>query len=518
MSESLSIGESQRTAEHTQRYYELREEQRDARLLDLEVQKRLFASSQELLLQFYTLMRNMLVHSKENEAVQQNLQRLHKAIAQIFDYEYEIHIEYTGTDFLINERWSKLARKYQDVCAKLGDALSAREIGGIWISAIPQPEQLLSFVERLISIDPTHTTNPFSLLQTQLWRRNFDWISLEKYVAAIDGHKELLSPIDTVRQTYFQAIQMVQQLHFQVEQERPLKLKSAKHVIQALIDIFGGRRYSEHADLLFMYTQLKNILEYRYSHSVNVAVHVIGFAHYLGLNRSLQRDLGIAALLYDSGMIKLPSALLDNPQLSPQDRQLLEQHPIFAIPIILRTPFIDSTILRTVNITFGHHLGAIEGGYPLFGQGLSSLFAQIIAIVDLYDAMCTPQVHRQKLYTSPEALAKLAVIPERFLHQPLVRQFINWLGPLPIGTLLRLHEGSLGYVYRASANPMLRDRPIIKVLQSNNCPAGSFIDLTQISPQGLPYWQIAEIIRPNETIPQQLLLFDLLPKKIVGEN
>ncbi len=490
-------------------YYDL-EDDRDARLLDLEVQKRLIELSQELLLHFYTLMRTLTFHSQDNEAVQHNLYRFHDAIREIFEHEYEIHVEFTGTDFLINERWSKLARRFQDVCNKLGNTLKALQIGGFWISGVPDPQQLLQFVERVVAITPEKTENPFSMLQTQLWRRNFDWITLEKYCDQQNWETGRLGANETIRQTYFQAVQVVQQLQSQAQQDRPIKLKSAKRVVQSLIDLFDNPRYEDHLDLLQLLTHLKDSVDYRYSHPVNVAILSIGFGHHLGLQRTLRRDLGIAALLYDTGLLALPQHLLEHPPTNPTERQKLEQHPELAIPMILHTSFIDSTILRTINTTFGHHLGAREGGYPAYGQGLSSLAPQLIAIADMFDNMCSPQPHKQQALTPTEALAEIARMPEQFVSPMLSRQFVNWLGPLPLGSLVRLHEGSIGYVCRQPEDHQHRDRPFVKVLQSPNVPIGSYINLNEKAPTGRHFWNIQEILQPQHPTIQQLYMADIL--------
>lgn len=230
------------------RVYEL-EQNRDARILDLEVQKRLINLSQELLLHFFTLMRTLTFHEHDNEAVQHNLLRFHQAIQDIFEFEHEIHVEFTGTDFLVNERWSKLARRFQDACLKLGDFLSRREVGGFWLTAVPSPQQLLEWVQRFVLVDPDRVQNPFSALQTQFWQRNFEWITLEKYVEHQNWEAGRLAARDTIRQTYFQAIQVVQQLQSQIQQDRPLKLKFAKRVVQSIVELFDNPRYQEDLDL-----------------------------------------------------------------------------------------------------------------------------------------------------------------------------------------------------------------------------------------------------------------------------
>ncbi|TNE50576.1 MAG: hypothetical protein EP343_07775 [Deltaproteobacteria bacterium] len=504
-----SLATAEASSYRAQQSYQLEQDQ-DARLLDIEVQKRLVTLSQELLLHMFTLMRTLSFHEYDNDAVQHNLQRLHQAMQEIFEYEYEIHVECTGSDFLINERWSKLARRFHDVCSRLIEFLLKRGIGGLWFTAVPTPNQLLEFVTRMVKVDPDHSENPFAQVQTQLWQRGLEWVTLEKYVEYENWEAGRLGPRDTIKQTYFQAIQVVQQLHAQVQHDRPLKLKMAKRVIQSMVDIFDSPRYQDELPLLLHLTQAKKTVDYRYAHHVNVAILAMGLGKHLGLSRTLRRDLGISALLYDSGMLRLPDHLLEPHQLSAEERQAIEKHPVLAIPVLLHTSFIDSTVLRTVNTTFGHHLGAREGGYPNYGKGLTSLSPQIIALADLFDAMCTPQPYKTKTLTPTEALAELARMPDRFINPTLSRQFVNWLGPLPLGTLVRLHEGSIGYVYQFVENSPHRDRPYVKILQSRNVPAGTYVNLSQADGSGQYHWNVAEVLTTSHVELQSIYLIDLI--------
>ncbi len=494
-------------SEEIHHLYDL-EDYRDTKVVDVEVQKKLLKVSQELLIRLYTLMRTLKFHYHDNQAVQQTLEQLYRAVKELFEYEYEIHIEFTGTDFLVNERWSKLARQYQELCAKLGDEWRKREIGGLWITTLPPKEGLLQFVELIVSVDPAQMANPFALIQSQLWRKKLHWVSLEKFVEIENWEKDKLEPREAIRQVYFQAIEAMKQIQVQVESGRPIKLKIAKRVIQSLIGLIETPHFAEELPLLLSLVHLKGWTEYSLSHPVNVAVLAVGWGVSMQLPRLFLRDLGISSLMADSGLIKLmaENSLEDLKQLP---REIFEKHPTEAIPILLQTSLIDSTILRSTNVAFTHHSGWQSGGFPPFARGLNCLSAQIIAISEYYDALISPESPAQRTLTPPEALGELAIVPPSYFHSPLVKLFISWLGPIPIGTFVKLSDGSAGYVWLKSADPQAPHRPVVKILKSANFRPGQLLDLSQYAGSGYNL-EIAEIVPPHNREYQLLLMADLL--------
>ncbi len=481
------------------------EDQRDTKVLDLEAQKKLIQLSQQMLVKFYTLMRTLTFHYNDNEAVQAALEQLNSAITELFEYEYEIHIEFTGTDFLVNERWSRLNRQYQELCNNLGREWKRREIGGMWITALPTKRQLLQFVELLLKVDPDQMSNPFALIQTQLWRRGFHWVTLEKYVEFEDWEKDKLTPRQAIKQVYFQALEVMKQFQAQIQGERPLKLKMAKRVIQSLIRVMETPHYANTLPLLLALTQIKGAVEYQLTHPINTAILAVGWGFSMQMDRLFLRDLGISALLADSGLIQRLSYLEEpNPKLLPPEEY--ERHPVDAIPHLLHTTLIDSTILRSVNVSFSHHLGWKGGGFPTFGRGINSLSAQMIAIVQMYDELTSPDSPREHTYSPPEALVELATVPSHHFVPNLVKLFISWIGPFPIGTLVQLNDGSLGYVWLKSQNPAVTHKPIVKILKSNYFPPGTIINLAENNPP----LEISNVLRNDLGEAQQLMLNELI--------
>ncbi len=471
--------------------------QDDNRVIDQDLQQQLLLLSQEILIQFHTLLRTTTFHLMNNRASLQVIDKILSSFQVLLQYEYEIHIEYTGSDFLVNERWTRLSRRYQEAFKNLKEMFALRKIGSLWISALPSREDLGIFVSLFHSIS-TDSEDPFHELQSLLWQHQIEWLSITKFEESLLRDVPRLNLHTYVRQTYFYAIHTTQQLYVQASQSKPLKLKTAKRIIQAFVEIFVNPRARQEVDFLLFLTQIKNSMGFIYNHAVNVAILSIGFAHSLGLSRNTLRDIGIAAILHDIGQVKIPKHILENPHRQGHDKLLYERHPVFAVPLILNTSFIDSAILRSVNIAFSHHLGIQHGGYPDYGWGTQSLASQIIQIADLFDEMTTFRKGHPPAKAPPVALAEIAMMPRSQLHSILVRKFIDWYNPMPLGTVVRLQTGEIGYVILAREEGRPHDRPVIQIISLQSPRYGESVDLMEVDENGRYLWHIQEILTARD--------------------
>ena len=102
--------------------------------LDADQQQELARASQDLLINLHTLLRTTTFHDAQNHATHQVTEKLIDSINTLLSIEYEINIVYTGTDFMVNDRWARMSRQLQDLVQKLGTMLDRCQIGGINIT------------------------------------------------------------------------------------------------------------------------------------------------------------------------------------------------------------------------------------------------------------------------------------------------------------------------------------------------------------------------------------------------
>jgi putative two-component system response regulator len=143
---------------------------------------------------------------------------------------------------------------------------------------------------------------------------------------------------------------------------------------------------------------------YTGGHCVRLAACATAFGERLGLSAEEQKALRLGGFLHDLGKIAVPDGvLLKAGPLSPDERRLMEEHPAAGDRLVLpmRTLGLVRPIIR-------HHHERWDGrGYPdRIGGEEVPLLARLMAIVDVYDALCTQRPYKTP-YGEEEALSSL---------------------------------------------------------------------------------------------------------------
>ena len=124
-------------------------------------------------------------------------------------------------------------------------------------------------------------------------------------------------------------------------------------------------------------------------HPINVISLALMIATGIGYNdRESLRDLMLASLVHDLGLVRLPIKVIQNAHraqdLGISDRQLLHQHPALTLEILESKEIYLSQ--RAKNIVLQHHEEFNGRGFPngLIGYAIEPL-AQILSMADAFD-------------------------------------------------------------------------------------------------------------------------------------
>jgi putative two-component system response regulator len=134
----------------------------------------------------------------------------------------------------------------------------------------------------------------------------------------------------------------------------------------------------------------------------------------IGLGESEIAVVARAGILHDIGKVGIPDAILLKPdRLTPAEYAVMQQHTVIGDRLCgeLRS-------LRLVRPVVRHHHERLDGsGYPdgLRGDAIP-LFAQIIAVVDVYDALTTARPYKTAMPIA-RALEELTVEADRGWHR-----------------------------------------------------------------------------------------------------
>ena len=153
--------------------------------------------------------------------------------------------------------------------------------------------------------------------------------------------------------------------------------------------------------------QLRCYSDYTFRHSLNVAIISGLIGKWLGYTGKTLKDLILTGLLHDTGKSLVPLAIINAPRkITAKEMEVVKEHPYFGYELLKELENISDEVKIGI---LQHHERFDGSGYP-FGliKDKISLFARIIAIADMYDAMTNERVYRTKL--SPfSALETIAI-------------------------------------------------------------------------------------------------------------
>ena len=186
-------------------------------------------------------------------------------------------------------------------------------------------------------------------------------------------------------------------IYDQVQAKDVVPLVEADAVVRSLTVAMKGS-----AAMIIPLLRLKANDPYNAIHAINVAVLVMALAERMGLGNRDVHEFGMAALLHDLGMAKVPRELVVKPiELTDEERRIIERHPVDGARIILMS---DKRMELAAAVAYEHHLRPDGTGYP---QGLfrrpMHLASKITRICSVYNALRIPRAHRNP-YPATQAL------------------------------------------------------------------------------------------------------------------
>lgn len=190
-------------------------------------------------------------------------------------------------------------------------------------------------------------------------------------------------------------------------------------ILFAVIPLFGLRySYGVNLELQQLNTDLLRLMvktieaqdPYTSGHSIRVSEAAREIGRLLGIGRRKMRHIETAALLHDIGKIDVAYAeiLTQKGPLTPEQRELIRDHPDRGVEIVKSIRSIPQTVLKDIK----HHHERWDGdGYPtgLKGEEIP-IGARIIMVCDTIDAMTTARPYRGAL---PVSVVKEELIKHR---------------------------------------------------------------------------------------------------------
>ncbi|MDR0323691.1 MAG: HD-GYP domain-containing protein [Treponema sp.] len=222
---------------------------------------------------------------------------------------------------------------------------------------------------------------------------------------------------------------------------------------------------------------------YLAAHSVRSTILSIVIGSFLKIPNHRMIELGVAALLHEVGMLKLPSSIyLSQRPLNANEQKAIVSHPILGYTMLKSFDFPLPVCLAALE----HHERENASGYP---RRLTSdkigLYSKIIAVACSYEALSSRRPHKEAKDGYTGMLELLKNEGKRY-DDTVIKALVVSLSIYPIGLHVLLSNEKKGQV--VDVNPDNPRFPIVQIF-GEYTPDGK-IKTAQTSPDEL------YIIRP----------------------
>jgi HD-GYP domain-containing protein (c-di-GMP phosphodiesterase class II) len=214
-----------------------------------------------------------------------------------------------------------------------------------------------------------------------------------------------------------------------------------------------------------------------------------------GLSERELADLAVAALAHDAGESQIPQQIVKNPQRKKHEEDFFRQHVAFSVQYASESGAFSPAALGTI----ADHHEAIDGsGWPKGKRDAQiGIGARILAMVDRYDTLCSPDTLKTAPLMPAEALATMFCNESSRMDKSLLSLLIKLLGVYPPGTVVQLSDGALALVIAPGATSL---KPTVLLYS----PEMSKDDAPTVDLAHAGDLKIAEAIRPS-TLPPDVL-------------
>ncbi|RCW56214.1 MULTISPECIES: HD-GYP domain-containing protein [Halanaerobium] len=216
-------------------------------------------------------------------------------------------------------------------------------------------------------------------------------------------------------------------------------------------------------DVLLNLVSLKSTSNYTYEHSVNVSVICIALGKMLGYSKSELFKLGMGGMLHDVGKTLIPEEILNKPdKLTDHEYEVIQNHPELGFNYLQQ---IESISPLSRIVVYSHHERVDGSGYPrgLKGDEIHE-FARVAAIADVFDALTSDRVYRDR-WPTYKAAEYIMNHTEQLFDYQLVKKFLPQVSFYPNGSEVILSTGHRAVV--RTQNVGFPTRPILRLIEDD---------------------------------------------------
>ena len=192
------------------------------------------------------------------------------------------------------------------------------------------------------------------------------------------------------------------------------------------------------------------------NHSVNTSIFAIKMGVGLGFDNEHQEEIGLAALLHDIGSAKIPPGILNKiGPLSYDDLNIIKKRPEYSRSILKS---IQNSPAFLADVAFQVYEKTDGSGYP---QGLKTEdihpYAQIIGLVDIYEAMIHTRPWREK-FLHFSAIKEILKTYKNTFERSYLKTLLTEFSIFPLYSYVQLNSDAVGRVIETYPDHPMRPK------------------------------------------------------------
>lgn len=205
-------------------------------------------------------------------------------------------------------------------------------------------------------------------------------------------------------------------------------------------------------------TQIGDYDSVTYNHSINTSILGILYGKHRGFDRDDLLDLAFGCLVHDIGKIEISQTIINKQgPLTDEEFSVVRKHPLEGRRMLKEQGLDD----EVVKMALEHHERPDGSGYPRGAKEVHR-YSRILSVIDVYEAMTAPRSYK----SSQIPIRAFRVLRDEFMDHDetryIVDGLIHCLGIFPVGTLVRLTDGTIAIVQKN--NPEDLTRPVVSIV------------------------------------------------------
>lgn len=242
-----------------------------------------------------------------------------------------------------------------------------------------------------------------------------------------------------IKESYKESILDIKYIVNELAAGKPLNVEKINNISSAM---YCGIHDS--CQVLRALNEEKELDEYTYTHSLNVALYAMLIGKWLRLDEDSIKNIIRAGVLHDIGKIKVPVEILNKKaRLSNEEFEVIKKHPLHGYDLAKSTGCLPEEVCEAI---LSHHEREDKSGYPYgIGSEKINIYTKIITVADVYDAMTSDRIYKKRA-TPFNVFEMFQTTGVKNFDPKIVKAFLNNLSACYVGSKVMLNTGEVGEV------------------------------------------------------------------------